>query len=209
MGKFNIISKTRSDFSYSKINYVLECNRCGRIYELQLDEKYDIDKLGCDCDNVVDTHIKLDSNVDFKLKRTWKRVYNDLCSEWKEDFNNFKDWAYSNGYKPWMNLNRKDANLPYSKENCYFKLNKIVYSKEYIDNIDSNRSKSVCLISNVNNRVSNICNDYLHLKEELDKLKSSSDVDLDIIDKMENQLNKVNKSISKIREMVVTIDLKK
>ena len=48
-----------------------------------------------------------------------------------------------------------------------------------------------------------------HINKLFPGVKALSDVDLDIINKMENQLNKVNKSISKIREMVVTIDLKK
>ncbi len=208
--KFNIISSKRSDFAYNQVFYVLECKNCGRIIDVRLDIKDNINnKVKCECENYKESHIKLDSNVDFKLKRTWKRLYNDMCSDWKESFDRFSDWAYSNGYKPWLNLVRKDNKKEYSEENCYFKLNKLIYSKEYLDKMDSNRSKAVCLIGNINNRVGDICNNYTDLKDELSKLRESSEVDNSTVEEIEKELKKINRTINKVRELSTYIDLKK
>lgn len=38
-----------------------------------------------------------------------------LCGEWKESFDNFKDWAFSSGYDDLLYLNRIDKEQGYNK----------------------------------------------------------------------------------------------
>ena len=42
----------------------------------------------------------------------------NLCDEWKTDFEAFKSWATSNGYKEDLTIDRIDVNKGYSPTNC-------------------------------------------------------------------------------------------
>ena len=41
-----------------------------------------------------------------------------VCQEWLESFEKFHDWSIENGYSPEKEIDRKDADLGYSPENC-------------------------------------------------------------------------------------------
>ena len=41
-----------------------------------------------------------------------------VCSEWKESFQAFYEWAISHGYKSSLTLNREDTNGNYAPSNC-------------------------------------------------------------------------------------------
>jgi len=42
----------------------------------------------------------------------------EVCNEWKDSFEAFMVWAFSNGYKQGLSIERKNVALDYSPENC-------------------------------------------------------------------------------------------
>lgn len=57
-----------------------------------------------------------------------------VCKEWGNDFQSFYDWAYSNGYKDGLTIDRIDVNKGYSPDNCRWST-----MKEQCNNRVSNR----------------------------------------------------------------------
>lgn len=41
-----------------------------------------------------------------------------VCNEWLKDYKSFENWAFNNGYKDDLTIDRKDPNKNYSPENC-------------------------------------------------------------------------------------------
>lgn len=52
-----------------------------------------------------------------------------MCDEWRESFLKFKEWAFSNGYRLGLQLDRVDNDKGYSPDNCRF-----VTVKENVNN---------------------------------------------------------------------------
>lgn len=57
----------------------------------------------------------------------------EVCDEW-HDFQNFYEWATTNGYAKWLTLERKDVNRGYEPENCCW-----ISKKEQAKNKRNNR----------------------------------------------------------------------
>jgi hypothetical protein len=43
-----------------------------------------------------------------------------ICSEWDQSFPVFRDWAIANGWRPELQIDRRDNNRGYSPDNCRF-----------------------------------------------------------------------------------------
>lgn len=41
-----------------------------------------------------------------------------ICDEWKNDFCEFREWAYKTGYKDYLTIDRTDVNENYCPDNC-------------------------------------------------------------------------------------------
>ncbi len=42
----------------------------------------------------------------------------EVCDEWKNNFESFKEWALANGYKEHLTIDRIDVNGNYEAQNC-------------------------------------------------------------------------------------------
>jgi len=60
-----------------------------------------------------------------------------VCKEWKDSYENFKDWSLKNGYNSDLTLDRKDNNGIYEPENC-----------RWITNIEQQSNKREIIKSN-------------------------------------------------------------
>ena len=78
-----------------------------------------------------------------------------VCSEWKNNFEAFYDWAISNGYKDGLSIERKDVDGDYCPENCeWIEFKKQARNKRntlYIEiNGETKRLKEWCEIYDAN-----------------------------------------------------------
>ena len=93
-----------------------------------------------------------DSRGRTRLRRSWEnmltrcyyqnkgRVYQryggrgiSVCDEWRASFDDFRDWALSNGYEEDLELDRIDNDGNYQPDNCHFVTHK-----------DNNRNRRNC-----------------------------------------------------------------
>lgn len=81
-------------------------------------------------------HIKFNKRKGTRLYNTWQsmkaRCYNNkdkhykiygargitVCDEWLNDYDAFKKWALSNGYRDSLTIDRINSNKGYSPDNC-------------------------------------------------------------------------------------------
>lgn len=63
-------------------------------------------------------------NPNNKRYKDWGARGIAVCSEWKDDFMNFYEWAMSNGYKEGLTIDRIDNSGNYEPNNCRWITNK-------------------------------------------------------------------------------------
>lgn len=114
--------------------------KCGNTIEMRMDSYGRTLSCGClkeeqDKKNLTDKFqfTKKRKYQDRRLYNIWKhmiiRCYTDddrhyidkgiqVCGEWKDDFDNFAEWAYENGYQSNLTIDRIDNSGNYEPANC-------------------------------------------------------------------------------------------
>ena len=111
---------------------------CGNVIEVPINSLTCNNTKSCGClhhDMMLKRNTKHDKR-DTRLYNIWanmkQRCYNNnhpsyknygargitVCSEWKDDFMAFYDWAMSNGYKDNLTIDRVDNDRNYEQSNC-------------------------------------------------------------------------------------------
>ena len=118
------------------IYVTLKCTVCGIISNTDLREvaKHEYKKCRHNTEKVKggfihgETNSPLFNSWDSMIARCYRpshnsyKYYHDngitVCDEWKNSFSNFREWAYSNGYKIGLSIDRIDPTGNYCPENC-------------------------------------------------------------------------------------------
>lgn len=116
--------------------YKCKCLECGREYVLSgYSVKTGASKMCRSCSAKKCQHHKYTGdNIVSVFSGMWQRCYDcnqvgyknygargiTICEEWLNNREAFYDWAYENGYKEGMSIERKDVNKGYSPDNCTF-----------------------------------------------------------------------------------------
>jgi hypothetical protein len=142
LGSFEVVGIHKSEFGRAAI-WDCKCSKCGKVISVVASEAINGRRLQCECGNTFSSKESYDewkfSNLDtIRLRKIYRRMlsrcYNEndrsyklyggagisVCLEWLVSFNNFVGWAIANGYKPWLDLKRKNNKYDFSPENCYW-----------------------------------------------------------------------------------------
>lgn len=89
------------------------------------------------------------NNPDEFHKKYYKNI--KICREW-ENFENFRDWAYKNGYREGYTIERLDIKKGYCPENC-------TWIPKELQNINK-RNKSHLIIDGIDKSYTEWANEY-------------------------------------------------
>lgn len=128
----NIVVISQPIYKNNRIYYECECD-CGNIILRRSDDIKNIISCGCHLqtkDNESRSRIytiwygmnyRCSENAKGKDKRNYYDRGIRVCDEWKDKnigYQNFRNWAFSNGYKENLTIERIDVNKNYCPENC-------------------------------------------------------------------------------------------
>lgn len=131
--KYNLLKLIRfSHKNNGKKYFECKCD-CGNVAVKRLDHLIRNESKSCGC--IVGKqgkHLKTNTRLYETYCGMKKRCYNKnnksykhygargikVCDEWLENFPNFYDWAYQNGYNDTLTIDRIDVNKDYKPNNC-------------------------------------------------------------------------------------------
>jgi hypothetical protein len=138
--KFNKLTVLELSRIIPKRSYWKCLCECGNEKIVRADSLKDGSIKSCGCLKKEQDKINLDTRTHnqtrTKLYKAWcnmkRRCYDknnigynnyggrgiQICNEWKNSFISFKEWAYSNGYKDDLTIDRIDVNGNYTPNNC-------------------------------------------------------------------------------------------
>ena len=114
------------------------CDYCNRKVEKNLADGCKIKSCGCARYDISSKTQTIHGQTPIKLYQRWQTIKNrcsnpnnpgykdygskgiKVCSGWRNDYQKFKNWALTNGYREGFDLCRKDVKNNYTPENCYF-----------------------------------------------------------------------------------------
>jgi len=114
------------------------CDYCNQKVEKKLADGLRINSCGCARYEIKSKTQTIHGQTPIKLYQIWQtiknrcsnpnnRSYNDygsrgikVCTEWRNDYQLFKNWALKNGYRKGLALCRKDVKKNFTPRNCYF-----------------------------------------------------------------------------------------
>lgn len=124
-GKLTIIQEVKGKIYYysngrNNTRRVLVKCQCGGTKEIDYSSLKKLKYKSCGCGKPTDEDVKLKLNlreVIFRLKQSREE---EVCEDWSTNTSSFVNWAVTRKTKNKNHLIRKDFNIEYSPDNCYF-----------------------------------------------------------------------------------------
>ena len=135
-GRLTVITRAGST-KHGQTMWICKCD-CGRTATVRGDHLTRDATKSCGCyqKEWAKESATSHGDSDTRLYGTWRNMINrcknphvggypdygargiEVCEEWKNSFEAFRDWALANGYRDDLTIERKDTNGNYCPENC-------------------------------------------------------------------------------------------
>ncbi len=214
MNIWKILSDVPSSVDRDKRIYIIQCKKCGSIKEEMMDDISKLSKIKCDkCEATGNTKTKIreshsqakvDDNFRYRLKTIWLKLQKEdkLANEWKDSFENFRDWSISNRYAYYKILDRKNKKIKYRPTNCIWVVNRSI---SVLNKVEDTLSGKVRVYTNILSRTSSIDEHLCELCNELDIIEGLSGINKEEVIKLRKKLNKVLKEVKDMYKAEETI----